>query len=215
MGQDLAIKKLLDPAKYDVIGGITETKRKFSQWKYASDKSLSGRPIVEFAKYPAGVGHVAGFVDTWPQILSVIRESRQAVAVFDDEMTQLKSEIQDLRSRVNSLEEEVSHWKATTPRSANIQGLCKAFVKIISDVDIVQQVYLSETENLATIWAVIDAPPFEDNLRKPVYEAELEILRMSEDDVRLDFDILNIQELPKPRKLANIIPMNAKLAWRR
>ena len=211
MGQDLNTRKLPDTTVYDVIADTGELGRKFSL--NASNRTLSGRSSVWFAKYTAS--GIPGVGETWPQMVSVIRESRKPVAVVDDEVTQLKGEIQDLRIRVNSLEEKVAHWEATIARSADVQGLCEGFVKIVSAVDIIQQVYLTEAENLATIWTVIDAPPFEDNLRKPVYEAELEILRMSEDDVRLDFDMLNIQELPKPTDIANVIPKNAKLVWRR
>lgn len=99
--------------------------------------------------------------------------------------------------------------------ATDVEQLCQHYVNRVSAIDIVREVLLVETDEITTVWTIIDAPPFEDSVREPVYQAQLQILRELEGDTVLDFYVLNVSELPKKEKLERIVPPDARLLWRR
>lgn len=93
--------------------------------------------------------------------------------------------------------------------------VCQGYLESVRDIDIVQAVYLITARETSMLWTIIDAPPFEDSLRQPIYSAQLEVLRKLDRSMVVDFYIINLQELPENKNLASIIPHNAALLWRR
>lgn len=162
----------------------------------------------------------------WLEILNKVGDL--PATEFRDDVTELRQEIDTLRMTVHSLTQELAFSKRRIdelsekvdkiypPVETNtIAEACKAYVKMVSGIDIVQKVFLIETMDVATIWTIIDAPPFEDSLRAPIYDAQLHILGMFRDHVPLDFNVLNVSELSENQEPNNIIPVNAKLVWER
>ncbi|MDO8689900.1 MAG: hypothetical protein Q7R39_07790 [Dehalococcoidia bacterium] len=98
---------------------------------------------------------------------------------------------------------------------SNLDLLCQGYVKRISGLEMVFKVIAVEDMEVITVWTVIDAPPFEDSLRQPIYQAQLQALREVKGDLALDFYVVNIAELAKPVQLASIIPSDAKVLWQR
>ena len=72
--------------------------------------------------------------------------------------------------------------------------IARAFVAAVRKVPHVQQVLLDDPEQVRHVWTVISAPPFEDQYRMPVYEAELEALEQT-GYPPIDFRLINTQEL--------------------
>ena len=99
--------------------------------------------------------------------------------------------------------------------TTDIDRLCREYVGKVSDISAVHEVLVVEEEEVTTIWTIIEAPPFEDSLREPIYAAQLQILRSLEQDIDLDFYVLNEAELSADEKLSDIIPSNARSIWRR
>ncbi len=91
-------------------------------------------------------------------------------------------------------------------------GACRAYVKQIKDIEVVQEVRLVQQDEGSTIWTIISAPPFDDEARAPVYEAQLEVLRSLTKPV-VGFYTLNVQELPPGTERATVVPVGAKLLW--
>ncbi len=110
--------------------------------------------------------------------------------------------------------------KTTRRRGAKLmipelRRLCDAYVELVKKIGVVKKVYLSSCENRATVYTVIDAPPFEEKLIDSVIDAELKVLRMGGSDVVIAFDLTNLQELDpgNPVSIEGIIPADAKLVW--
>jgi len=103
----------------------------------------------------------------------------------------------------------------TQAKPTTNQELHEAYLKMVSTIDIVRQVFLFEAEDITAIWTIIDAPPFEDSICTPIYDAQLKILRMLKEDMLFDFHVFNISELSDDVKLKHIIPSNANLVWQR
>lgn len=164
-------------------------------------------------------------VDYWDEIMAKIRDIPQTE--FLDEITEMRREIDTLRYRTESVKQELSSCKQTidelckevygraSTKLASVGELCKAYVEIVSGINIVRQVFLSETNNIATIWTIIDATPFEDSLRTPIYDAQVKILSTLKEDIPLDFYVVNVSELSEGEELEGITPSNAKLVWER
>lgn len=126
---------------------------------------------------------------------------------------EVETEIADLRERVESVEHELASIRKS--RVAIIDELCRAYVQIVNSINEVVKVLLVEDEDVAEIWTIIDAPPFEDQLRIPVYDAQLETLRSSQVEIPVEFHVLNLLEISDKRALERIIPPHARLIWQR
>ncbi len=99
--------------------------------------------------------------------------------------------------------------------TTDIDKLCREYVDKVSDISAVREILVVEEEEVATIWTIIKALPFEDSLREPIYAAQSQVLRSLGQDITLDFYVLNESELPADEKLSDIIPSNARRIWRR
>ena len=99
--------------------------------------------------------------------------------------------------------------------TTDIDKLCEEYVDEVSDIKAVREILVVEEEDVTTIWTIIKATPFEDSIREPIYAAQLQILRSLEQDIPLDFYVLNESELLADEKLTDIIPSHARTIWRR
>lgn len=73
-------------------------------------------------------------------------------------------------------------------------ALTQAFVDAISAMPQVRRVMIAETAPPIRVWTVISAPPFDPAYRKPIYEAEMEVL-WDKSLPPVDFRLVNEQEL--------------------
>ena len=90
--------------------------------------------------------------------------------------------------------------------------IARAFVAAVRKVPHVQQVLLDDPEQVRHVWTVISAPPFEDQYRMPVYEAELEALEQT-GYPPIDFRLINTQELATDPAL--VLPSSYHTVFRR
>lgn len=97
----------------------------------------------------------------------------------------------------------------------SVKDLCENYLNMANTVEVVKQILIVEDEEGFTIWTVIEAEPFDDSLRKPIYQAQIDMLRQIEDDKPIDFHILNILEYTNLEALQDVIPHNAKIIWQR
>lgn len=162
----------------------------------------------------------------WLEILNKVGDL--PATEFRDDVTELRQEIDTLRMTVHSLTQELAFSKRRIdelsekvdkiypPVETNtVAKLCEAYLKIVSSIDMAKKVLVAETMDVATIWTIIDAPPFEDSLRTPICDAQLRILSMLKEQISLDFNVLNVSELSENQQPDDIIPVNAKLIWER
>ena len=105
--------------------------------------------------------------------------------------------------------------EALLSATRNIDKVCREYVEKISKIEAVREILLVEAEKINMVWTIIKAAPFEDSLRKPIYTAQLEILRSLEQDIPIDFYILNESEFSSEKNLSDIIPSNARSIWQR
>ena len=107
---------------------------------------------------------------------------------FFDEITELKHDMDYLRLRHRVLEKELAIVKEENIRLskqmqelqslvrtgiATLSDLSKVYIDMVSEIEIVQQVLIEETVDTINVWTIIDAPPFEDSLRTPIYDAQI------------------------------------------
>lgn len=103
--------------------------------------------------------------------------------------------------------------KLQTTLTSEIARACQEFVRLVQSIEGVMEVRLLEGEGGATICTIIDAPPGEAGLRQEIYRAELGVLWTSTGPL-LDFDLINVRELPSDYSLQDDLAGSAVL-WRR
>lgn len=89
------------------------------------------------------------------------------------------------------------------------------YLNMVKNIQVVREVLLVETEDISTLYTIIECTPFDDTLREPIYDAQLHILRSIKGNVSIDFYVLNLLELPEYEEKASFIPAYAKLLWKR
>lgn len=166
--------------------------------------------------------------DLWREIIARARTLPQAE--FRDEVADMKREIDTLRIGMATMNRELSSYRETIDElcktvyespskkrtiSTRVDELCKGYIDTVKSIDVVRQVLLVEVNDVATIWTIIDAAPFESSLRTPIYNAQVKIYSEMEDDIALDFHVLNLSEFQEKQELKSIIPPSAKLIWER
>ena len=151
---------------------------------------------------------------------------------FHDDVTELRRETDALRANMEALHREVASTKNEVQvlsqevlklRSDEkteilaINELCIAYIEEAKSLDVVREVLLSksEDENVPIIWTIIEAPPFEDSLRIPIYEAQLRILKSLKEDTLLDFHVLNLSELSENQSMEDVVPPEIDILWQR
>jgi len=150
-------------------------------------------------------------------------EFRDDISELRQEVDTLKLEVKSLTKRLESynleiielskkINKESSTCQATT---ASIDKLCNSYIEIVSKIEIVKRIFVVETRNSWVCWTIIDAEPFDSIQREPIYEAQVKIYREKEDDLVLDFHVLNLSELHDKQELESILPPSAKLVWQR
>jgi hypothetical protein len=87
------------------------------------------------------------------------------------------------------------------------------YLKRMKKIDIVQEVRCVEDKGGITIWTIISAPPFEYDLRDPIYDAQIEVFQRLDRPV-VDFRVLNVREYPED-SLTKVVPTNVQSMWKR
>jgi hypothetical protein len=83
----------------------------------------------------------------------------------------------------------------------------------VEDLGIVQEVRYYQGEEGVIVWTVISAPPFEDDVRDPLYDAQINVLRKLDKPI-IDFRVVNLEEFPKGA-IDRIIPPYSETIWKR
>lgn len=148
------------------------------------------------------------------QVRDEISDIRQGIVTLRNDMEAMKQELSSYKQAINELR-ITKVDKIDVTKLTSVRDLCKSYVDLIGNIDLVIQVFLVESEDVATIWTIIDAPPFEDSRREPIYEAQVKILSIQKGNKPLDFHILNISELSEDVKIESIIPSTGKPVWKR
>jgi len=164
----------------------------------------------------------------WAGMLGKVRDL--PASEFQDDVVELRREVDVLHLSVESIRQAWETTKKTLEElsreindirsiiqtsNATITGLCRAYVEAVSNIDLVRQVLLSQDEEVATLWTIIDAPPFEDSFRIPIYEAQTRLLRSIREDILVDFCVLNVSELSDNQRLKDIISPDFTILWQR
>jgi len=157
-----------------------------------------------------------GTLADWPGFLTSTQTLDRSTT--DDEVFTLTRRLGRMPGKspaIDMLVRNLFSYPAPKAAAPSVRGLCDVYVGLVKNLSIARQIFLTETDDQTTIFTIIDAPPFEDKLRQPIYEAQLQLLRMSADDVRLGFDVSNVQELKDAGNITRIVPEGAQLLWQR
>jgi hypothetical protein len=104
---------------------------------------------------------------------------------------------------------------STEAELPSVEELCQDYLSMVNTFEIVKQILIVEDEEGFTIWTIIEAEPFDDSQRKPIYQAQINMLRQMKEDIPIDFHILNASECSNLEDLRDVIPSNAKIFWQR
>jgi len=157
----------------------------------------------------------------WRELLLKTREFPKHE--FQDDISELRQEVDNLKLMVKSLtktieelSEEIRQRQAIRQTTeTSLDNLCNAYTEMVSKIDIVKKIFVVETKNALTCWTIIDAEPFDSELRAPIYDAQVNIYQEMKEDLALDFHVLNLSELHDRQELESILPPGAKLVWQR
>jgi len=166
--------------------------------------------------------------DIWRDILSKTRNYPKPE--FRDEISELRQEVDTLKVKVRSLtknlesstliieelSKQIRDKHPTYPKEqTHLDELCNAYIKMVSKFKILKKIYIVVNDNNFQCWTIIDAEPFDSAIRKPIYDAQIKIYQKMQEDIALDFHVLNLSELAYRQELESILPPSAKLIWQR
>ena len=101
-----------------------------------------------------------------------------------------------------------------TKRTSNtVEQFINQYIAVIESIPLVKKVYVTESEDICVIWTIIEATPFEDSLRDPIYNAQLEIFRNLPEDLQIDFRIVNLSEFSDDESIDDFLPQNSYISW--
>ncbi len=147
---------------------------------------------------------------TCPSPLVALKPTRPS-----DTEGNLSRQIVALREEVASLREELRELSKDRSLEGRIQDLCDAYVREVSELDTVTEVLRVPRGGGWLIWTLMEAPPFEESLRYPVYEVQYRVLSAVEESLPVDFYLLNTSELGESAELEDVVPAGAQPLWRR
>jgi len=151
----------------------------------------------------------------WPQFahnyLTPTRAGAMAdiYAVEDSQDSAIEALKTTLEERLTRIENELFG------RQHQYDAIYAQYIKLLKGSDIVSQIYAVEMHGTAVIWTVIESTPFEDELRMPIYQAQIKILSTLDEKTSVDFHIVNRLELSTGEDIDAVVPKDAKLLWTR
>ena len=166
--------------------------------------------------------------DIWRELLEKTRNYPKPE--FRDEISELRQEVDTLKLMFKSLTKNIESSNKTIDdlsreirqehavlqtASTSLKNLCNAYVEIVSNIEIVKNIYIVDNIHGLSCWTIIDAEPFDSELRAPIYDAQLKIYQDMKEGIALDFHVLNLSELHDRQELESILPPSAKLVWQR
>lgn len=104
-------------------------------------------------------------------------------------------------------------------KNSELDKLIQEYIRLIDSFGKVMEIYLSTNNDVLIVWTIIDAPPFEDRERFPIYEVQATILRKylasPENNRSLGFRIINVNEFNQKSDMSFVLPSNAINIFRR
>ena len=166
----------------------------------------------------------------WRELL--LKTRRFPKTEFRDNVSELRQEVDTLKFMVKSLAETIESSNKTIEELSNeirhkqtdqqiretpLNSLCNAYIEMVSNIEIINKIYISETIKGLSCWTIIDAEPFDSAICEPIYDAQVSIYKEIKADLNLslDFHVLNLTEICDRQELDSILPSNAKLVWQR
>lgn len=149
---------------------------------------------------------------------------------FRDEISELRQEVDTLKVMVRSLTKDLESSKLIIDELSrqfrdkrpirlkgrtHLEELCNAYIKMVSKIKILKKIYIVANDSDFQCWTIIDAEPFNSELRAPIYDAQLKIYQDMKEGMALDFHVLNLSELHDRQELESILPPSANLVWQR
>lgn len=209
-------------------------KRRDIKGNFLEDVKIPGAKGAYF-KYTSGVYSALGGreISAERKEITAVRElwDIPELGVMDD-IAELKQtalninrksiRIIELLSNVPNIHKELSEIKTlirakleeTRTDFIGANEIIQEYIELIKVIDIVKQVYMFESGGCHNLWTVIDAPSFEDELRYPIYEAQMKIIAKNSRDNPVDFYILNINEMQEDKRIGDALPVNSILIWK-
>ena len=93
------------------------------------------------------------------------------------------------------------------------QKLIDKFVAEVRNVEEVKHVLLTDEGEFWKLWTVLDAKPFDWEIRKRIYDAEGDLLRAINRPI-LDFRLINLSEIDQDQH-PYLLPRDAKVLYKR
>ena len=147
---------------------------------------------------------------------------------FRDEVSELRQEVDTLKVMVRSLAKTLESSKLIIGKlsgqvhdedpirlkeQTHLDELCNTYIKMVSKAKVLKSIYIVANDRDFQCWTIIDAEPFDSAILKPIYDAQIKIYQEMQEDLALDFHVLNLSELVDRQELESILPPSAKLVW--
>ena len=215
---------------FDVLEAAEEIRNKKLAPKYHEEPiDLIKSQLISAlrAQWHTGVPKYFAY-DIWRELL--VKTRNYPKREFRDDISELRQEVDTLKLMVKSLTKTIESSNKTIDElskeihqeysvcqtfSTSLDSLCNAYVEIVSKIEIVKKIYVVDNSNCLLCWTIIDAEPFDSELRAPIYDAQVKIYQEMKEDMALDFHVLNLSELHDRQELESILPPSAKLVWQR
>lgn len=142
---------------------------------------------------------------TWSYVCPIIRRSAVPLILEYGQSEETAPQFRVLVEfvRDNFLASTKQPTRLVTPRQA-----WERYVELVRGTSEVQEVWLSDDAEGTTIWTIIDTPRFDKDLRRRVYQPQIDVLRASHKPM-VRFRILNLNDLEDTVR-EHILPRGSK-----
>lgn len=96
-----------------------------------------------------------------------------------------------------------------------LRRICDEYMEQVSGIELVKDIRLGIADRPTIIWTIISAIPFKDALRKPIYQAQLAVLRSLDENTEIDFRIVNTREIRGGEKALGLMLAESLVIWQR
>ena len=104
--------------------------------------------------------------------------------------------------------EVLTEGKISSPQEAR-----DLYVEKVKQLEVVQEVRYFGSEDAICILTLISAPPWDNRARRPVYEAQGEVIDTFTKPM-IDFRLIHLNEFPG-RSQEDFLPSDTELIWKR
>ncbi len=146
--------------------------------------------------------------------VGIVRENSFEV-VLENAAGLMADRIAKLEGQVAELHRQLCDIGGRPYSDQKVEPPVSDYLEAVRSIECVSEVLVDEHCERWTIWTLIEAPPFEEELQLPVFREQVNFVRSLPDGASVDFRVLNLCELAEGVTKDEVLPGGLQTLWRR